>query len=561
MRLWSCQPKVSVVSRESKRLRALARANYGIELSAQRADALADELTRLDGITRGVLSTSDFDGEPGASFRRLLVQLAGEGATRETSTPGVQHHFPDRELSELSLVEAAEGIRSGNFSSLELTEACLARIERAQPLLNCFISCDADDARDQARHADACGAKGLLAGVPLAHKDMFYRKGRISTCGSKIFRNVEADVTATVLRRLDAAGALDIGTLNMSEFAAGATGHNEHYGDCENPWKRGYVPGGSSSGSAAAVAARLIYAALGSDTGGSVRLPAYFCGLAGLRPTYGRVSRFGAMARSWSADAIGPLAREVRDIARITGIIAGADSNDPTCETLPVPNYEAGIEASIKGLKIGRPAGFFSDNLAEPQRAALDASLDVLRGLGAEIVEVVMADLTPAFAAAQILLKTEATALHQQWMIERPDDYALGIRTEMEAGLFIPAARYIAALRKRGEILAEFARNVFSRVEVLHTPVYEYPTPSLAESNPDSAENAAHIMATFGRCTRPISYLGLPALSVPCGFTDNELPIGFQLVGRPFAEATLFNIGHLYQRQTDWHRRAPTLGL
>ncbi len=546
---------------ESERVRALARASWGIEITLERADELAAELARLDGATRDMLTAGDFDAEPGSSFRRTLLSLVDD---LPAQPPPFQERTvvspaPDRELFELSLVEAVEGVRRGDFSSLELTEACLARIERAQPRLNCFISCDADAARDQATQADAARQYAPLAGVPLAHKDMFYRAGRVSTCGSKIRRNVTADVTATVLTRLDAAGALEIGTLNMSEFAAGATGHNVHHGDCENPWKPGTAPGGSSSGSGAAVAARLVFGALGSDTGGSVRLPAYFCGVAGLRPTHGRVSRFGAMPRSWSADAIGPLAREVRDVARMLGVIAGADANDPTCESVAVPEYEAGIEASIKGLKIGRPHGFLADNLDAPRRIALEASLEVLHGLGAEIVDIDMADLTPAFAAAQIILKAEAAALHQQWISERPDDYAFGIRTEMEAGLFIPAARYIAALRKRGQILADFARQVFTRVDVLHTPVYEYPTPTLADCNPDEPGAAARVMATFGRCTRPFSYLGLPALSVPCGFTDDGLPTGFQLVGRPFAEATLLNVGHLYQRETDWHRRVPSV--
>ncbi|MCE2482257.1 MAG: amidase, partial [Alphaproteobacteria bacterium] len=441
----------------------------------------------------------------------------------------------------------------------ELTDACLARIERAQPRLNCFIACDPEAARARARRADAAHRGGPLAGVPLAHKDMFDRAGRVSTCGARM-RLRPAGATATVLARLDAAGALEIGTLNMSEFAAGATGHNVHHGDCANPWKADAAPGGSSSGSAAAVAARLVFAALGSDTGGSVRLPACLCGVAGLRPTYGRVSRFGAMARSWSADAIGPLAREVRDIARLLGVIAGADFDDPTCENLAVPDYEAGIEASVKGLRVGRPDGFFLDRLDAPRRRALEASLEGLRGLGADIIEVAVGDLGPAFAAAQIVLKTEAAALHERWLIERPHDYAPGIRAEMEAGLLVPAARYIAALRERGPMLAAFVRDVFGRVDVLHTPVYEHPTPDLADCDPDAPGASARIMATFGRCTRPFSYLGLPALSVPCGFTDDGLPTAFQLVGRPFDEATLLNLGHLYQRETDWHRRVPSIG-
>ena len=460
------------------------------------------------------------------------------------------------DLTGLSLADAAAGLRRRAFSSLELTDA---RIAHLQPRLNCFISIDPEAARAAARRADDSPHDGPLAGIPLAHKDMFYRQGRISTCGSKIRRDVKADVTATVLDRLDRAGAFEIGTLNMSEFAAGATGHNVHFGDCENPWKAGYAPGGSSSGSGVSVAARLVFGAMGSDTGGSVRLPAYFCGVVGLRPTYGRVSRFGAMPRSWSADAVGPLTRTVHDAALMLGAIAGADANDPTSEAIAVPDYTRTLEDSIKGLRIGRPGNFFYDNLDAERRNKLEASLAVFRELGAEIIDIEVPDLAPVFAAAQIVLKAEASALHERWMIERPDDYALGIRTEMEAGLFIPATRYINALRQRGAVLAAFAEAVFARVDVLHTPVYEYPTPTLAACDPDSPAAAAKIMATFGRCTRPFSFLGLPALSVPAGFTDDGLPTGFQLVGRPFAEATLFNAGHRYQRETGWHERAPDL--
>ena len=307
------------------------------------------------------------------------------------------------------------------------------------------------------------------------------------------------------------------------------------------------------------MAARLVYGALGSDTGGSIRLPAHFCGVVGLRPTYGRVSRFGAMARSWSADAVGPLTRTVRDAARLLGVIAGSDANDPTCENLAVPDYERSIENSLKGLRIGRPANFFDDNLDDERRGLLDASLEVMRGLGAEIVEIAVPDLAPAFTAAQIILKAEAAALHEEWLRARPDDYAPGVKSEMEVGLLIPGARYLAALRQRGAVLAEFADAVFDRVDVLHTPIYEYATPKLADCDPDAPGGAARMMATFGRCTRPFSYLGLPALAVPCGFTGDGMPLAMQLVGRPFAEATLLNAGHLYQRETDWHTRVPAL--
>ncbi len=462
------------------------------------------------------------------------------------------------ELAGLSLTEAADGIAQKRFSSLELTEACLERCAR-QPDLNAFIALDAEAARAAAKAADQIPESdrvGPLHGVPLAHKDMFYRAGRISTCGSMIRREVVADRTATVLSRLDAAGALDIGTLSMAEFAAGATGHNLTFGDCLNPWNTLHTPGGSSTGSAVGLAARMFYGALGSDTGGSVRLPAYFCGVAGLRPTYGRISRFGIMPRSWSADAVGPLARSVRDLARVLGVIAGSDPADPSAAQVAVPDYEAEIEAPLAGRRIGVATNFFHDNLDPRIQALLGESKKVFGGLGAEIVELPIPDPERWFAQAQIILKSEAAALHQRWIQERPDDYSEGIRSEMEAGLFIPAALYLNALRARGPALEEFLDQVFSQVDLLHTPVYEYATPNMADCNPERADGAAHVMATFGRLTRPFSYLGLPALAVPAGFVAG-LPSGFQLVGRPFDEALVLNAGHLYQRETDFHLEVP----
>ncbi|HJP22836.1 MAG: amidase [Alphaproteobacteria bacterium] len=463
------------------------------------------------------------------------------------------------ELCRLTLTEVADGIRQKRFSSLEVTEACLDRTARHQEL-NAFITLDPEAARAAARVADAAlsqaGPGGVLHGVPLAHKDMFYRAGRISTCGSRIRQDVVADRTATVLNRLDAAGALELGTLSMAEFAAGATGHNATFGNCLNPWDHQHTPGGSSTGSAVGLAARLFYGALGSDTGGSVRLPAYFCGVAGLRPTYGRVSRYGIMPRSWSADAVGPLARTVRDLARLLGVIAGPDPADPSAAEVAVPDYEADLEAPLKGRRIGTATNFFHDNIGPEMQVLLSQSLEVFRGLGADIVELAVPDPERWFAQAQIILKSEAAALHQRWIQERPGDYSEGIRSEMEAGLFIPAALYLNALRSRGPALDEFLDQVFSQVDLLHTPVYEYATPTMAACNPEQADGAAHVMATFGRLTRPFSYLGLPALVVPGGFLDG-LPSGFQLVGRPFAEALVLNAGHLYQRETEWHRQVP----
>ncbi len=462
-----------------------------------------------------------------------------------------------------TLAGAASLLSAGAVTATALTEACLARIDRLQPHLNAFLTVDADHALAAAGEADARRAQGAarspLDGIPLAHKDLFHRAGRVTTAGSIILRGEPAAETATVLSRLDAAGAVELGALNMSEFAAGATGHNRHYGDCRNPWNIERTPGGSSSGSGAAVAARLVFGSLGSDTGGSIRIPAHFNGLVGLRPTYGRVSRFGVVPRSWSADTVGPLARTVEDAALILATIAGADPLDPAAEAVPTADYAAALDAPLTGRRIAVPARYFFDLVEDGVRALLDDALDAFRSLGAEVVETAVPDPEHPFRLAQVIAKAEAASIHGEWMRARPHDYDYGIREEMEAGMFVSAPQYLQALRLRGPILQDWLDTVFAQADLLFTPVYEYATPTMADCAPTSGESAAKIMATFGRCTRVFSYLGLPALTVPCGFQADGMPAGFQLVGRPFAEAALFNAGHRYQNETGWHERIPDL--
>lgn len=462
-----------------------------------------------------------------------------------------------------TLAGASALLRQGATTARGLTEACLRRIDQAQPHLNAFLTVDADRALAAADQSDARRARGEtrgpLDGIPMAHKDLFHRMGRVTTAGSIILRGDPASETATVLSRLDAAGVVEIGTLNMSEFAAGATGHNRHYGDCRNPWNIDRTPGGSSSGAGSSVAARLVYGALGSDTGGSIRIPAHFNGIVGLRPTYGRVSRHGVVPRSWSADTIGPLARTVEDAALILAAIAGPDPLDPAAEAVAVPNYAAGLGTPLKGRRIGVPSAYFFDLVEDGVRSLLDDALEVFRALGAEVAEVTVPDPEPPFRLAQVIAKAEAAAIHGEWMRSRPGDYDHGIREEMEAGLFISAPQYLQALRHRGPILQSWLDQTFSTADMVFTPVYEYATPTMADCAPTSGESAARIMATFGRCTRVFSYLGVPGLTVPCGFQDDGMPAAFQLVGRPFAEAGLFNAGHLYQREAGWHTRAPDL--
>jgi len=464
----------------------------------------------------------------------------------------------------MTLAQAAAAIRARQISSVEATKAALARIEQWQPRLNCFIKVDEEGALKQAAALDAELARGrihgALHGVPLAHKDMYYRAGRISTCGSEIRRHWRANITATVLTRLDEAGAVDLGALNMAEFAAGPTGHNEHFGHCRNPFNPAHMTGGSSSGSGASVAARLVYGALGSDTGGSIRLPAAACGVIGLKATYGRVSRYGAMARAWSLDHVGPLTRTAEDCALIMAVIAGHDVNDGAASHEPVPDFTAGLRDSIKGLRIGIVTET-DDAPVDPEvRAAVDASVAVLRSLGAETVPVRLPRLMEWYSFADTISKCEGATIHAQWLRERPQDYANHIRTRLEAGLVLPATRYIEALSARGRHLAEFLETVMADVDVLHCPAIPIPIPTIAETDVDGTGEA--VLALVGRITqytRPFNFLGIPTISVPCGFTANGLPVAFQVAAKPFAEPLVLRVAHAYQEATDYHERVPTL--
>jgi aspartyl-tRNA(Asn)/glutamyl-tRNA(Gln) amidotransferase subunit A len=470
----------------------------------------------------------------------------------------------DTTLLNLSLTEVATAIRTKKLSSVEVTRACLEHAARVQPKLNCFISLEADEAIKAARKADQTLKReskiGPLHGVPLAHKDMFYRAGKISTGGSKILREYRPTITATVIDRLAAAGAIWIGGLNMAEFAANPTGHNDHWGHCRNPWNPAHMTGGSSSGSGSAVAARACYGALGSDTGGSVRLPAAACGVVGLKPTYGLISRYGILPRSWSQDTVGPLTRTVRDCARVTRIIAGADSNDPTCVAEPAVNYEKALGDPIKGLNIGVPVNHYYDGASEDVRKCMDDSLAVLRSLGARIVEIKVPDPQEIFLLSATMSQSEAAAMHSAWIRTRPQDYSLYVRTRMEAGFHIPATAYLQAINLRAHLLGEFMREVYTKVDLLHAPVMVMPPPPSAETEPKTAGDVSGIVSRITRNTRPTNYLGLPALSVPAGFSKNGLPIAFQLIGRPFSEALIFRAAHRYQQETDWHTRVPELG-
>jgi aspartyl-tRNA(Asn)/glutamyl-tRNA(Gln) amidotransferase subunit A len=460
----------------------------------------------------------------------------------------------------MSLVAVANAIAEKRLSSHEVTRSCLHRIAQWQPRLNAFMTIEAEAALKAADEADAALARGnnhgALHGVPLAHKDMYYDEGRVVTCGSKIRRDFVAKTTSTALQRLKDAGAIRLGSLQMAEFAYGPTGHNFHHGAVHNPFAFGHITGGSSSGSGAAVAARLTFAALGSDTGGSIRMPAHFCGVTGLKTTYGRISRAGAMPLSQSLDTVGPLARTAEDCALLLGLMAGADPEDPTAATLPVPDYMAATTGSIKGVRIGVPSAFYVDDLDADVARILDDTMAVLKREGAHVVEVELPDQRQLTAACQLVLAVEATAHHKRWLIERPQDYGPQVLMRLQNGLAIPGVSYLEALRWRGPALAAHIAAT-ADVDAVIAPVAPVAAPTIAESDVGNSPDAEAVIQRLTRFTRPINYLGLPSLSIPSGFTQRGLPVGMQLIGRSFDEATLLKIGAAFQRITDFHERVP----
>ncbi len=450
------------------------------------------------------------------------------------------------EVLDLSLNEAAALIRRREVTSRELTAAALARAEQTQPTINAFIRIDTEKAMESAAAADReIGQgqyRGILHGIPLAHKDMFYREGEITSCGSAIRRDFRATYTSNLVRRLDAAGAITIGWLNMSEFAGGPTGHNVHFGDCCNPWNPEHVSGGSSSGSGAAVAARIVFGALGSDTGGSIRIPAACCGIVGVKPTYGLVSRHGAMPRSWSLDHVGPLARTPADAAGILHAIAGVNRDDPTSWIAEVPRYHEGMQDVPKGLRIGVPKKHFLDDVSADVGAAFEAALQVLQALGCIRVEVDLPDPVPLSQLNDVISKSEAATIHRKWLIECPEQYGGHVRSRIESGLAIPATRYLEALSMREAVTREFVDTVFTECDVVCTPTLPVVAPRRAESNPEDPMGVLDVVRKMTYRTRLFNYLGLPAFSVPMGLGAGNMPVGLQLVGRPLAESLLFSL-------------------
>lgn len=423
---------------------------------------------------------------------------------------------------------------------------------------------DAEGALATARRREAAGrdgaATGPLHGVPMAFKDLCFIAGLPTSCGTRTARYFTAEQDCTAVARLVGAGAVTLGKLNMTELAMGALGDNPHHGHARNPWNPERCTGGSSSGSGVAVAAGLAYGAIGTDTGGSIRLPAAACGITGLKPTYGRVSRAGGMALSWSNDHLGPMARTAQDCALMLQAMAGADPLDATASPRPVPDYVAALDGRAGALRVGVPENFFFQGIDPEMEAGVRAAVATLASLGARVREVRLPDPQMVNDVTSIISRSESAALHAGLLREKPHELAAFTRARLELGLRVPAYDYLQALRLRARLARAFSRDVWAEVDVLAAPVIPEPAPPLGAALEGPLEEIIVRQGRFSRLTRPFNGLGLPALSLPCGFSRAGLPLAFQLVGRPFEEATVLRLGHAYQQATDWHTRRPALG-
>jgi aspartyl-tRNA(Asn)/glutamyl-tRNA(Gln) amidotransferase subunit A len=457
-------------------------------------------------------------------------------------------------LAYLSIQEASTQLRARKISPVELTRACLARIQAHNPLLNAFITVTADSALAQAAQAESeimrGQWRGRLHGIPVALKDMIDTAGVLTTAASAVFENRIPDRDAAVVERLKGAGAVLLGKLNQQEFAYGATSVPSYYGRVCNPWDPARVAGGSSGGPAAAVAAGLCLGAIGSDSGGSIREPAAFCAVVGLKPTYGRVSTRGVLPLAWSLDHVGPLTRTVRDAAIVLTAIAGYDPQDPASIDRPVEAYVAALARAPKGLRVGLPREFFFAGLDPEVQQATDVALRVLQSLGARLQDVPLEVSTD-----RTVIRAEAYAFHADYIAQDPDLYFPETLAKLRSGAGIDMRTYIRA-RADLDRLRRSVQQVFSSVDVLATPTTALLAPE-ASDYPSSSDEAMALDGALLRNTRPFNLYGLPTISVPCGFSSSGLPIGLQLAGPPWAEQRLLALAQAYQDATDWHSRRP----
>ena len=461
------------------------------------------------------------------------------------------------DLAALSLTAASELVRTRKVSPVELTRICLERIERLNPVLNAFITITAPQALADAGALESEIAKGRrrgpLHGIPIALKDLFDTAGLRTTAASAVFADRVPKEDADVVRRLRAAGAIILGKLNMQEFAYGDTSAQSHFGPVRNPWNPNLIAGGSSGGSAAAVAAGLCYGALGSDTGGSIRQPAAYCGIVGLKPTYGLVSTRGVVPLSWSLDHVGPMCRTVADAAALLQVIAGYDPLDTNSLAGTPPEYASAMRRNISRLRLGIARSPFYENLDPEIAQAIDAALQVLRRLTASVRDVEL----PRYSTLPVA-GAEAYAFHAPYFTKTPELYQPVTRRRLEAGSMVTAAAYVTGKRELDR-LRRAVGDVFTTVDLLVTPTTPIPPVTVQEGIDDAGTPPAGGVAPSLRNTQPFDIYGLPSISIPCGFSRSGIPIGLEISGPHLGEPAVLALAHAYEQATDWHRRSPSL--
>lgn len=451
-----------------------------------------------------------------------------------------------------SITSLSELIRNKEISPVEVIDAYLERTEKVQKWLNPFITILDGQARKAARSAEDeivnGNYRGPLHGIPFAAKDLFFTAGIRTTCGSKILSDFVPEQNATVIDRLVSAGAILIGKANMHEFAFGTTNLNPHFGDAKNPWDPDRVTGGSSGGSAAAVASSCALLALGTDTGGSIRIPSALCGTVGVKPTFGRISKYGVYPLAWSLDHPGPMTKTASDAAIALGCMVGYDPKDPCSQRKPVEDFTTPLTGEIKGMRVGIPDTFYFNAIDPAVYLQTEKAIESLKNLGATILPVTIPDLEEAATATLVILTAEAAACLEKYHRTRRDDIGRDVRERLDIGAVYLATHYIKSQRIRRKIQENFART-FTRVDVLVTPGVSIPAPrrDAATVHIDGSDIPVGVALT--RCTRIYNLVGLPSVSVPTGFSEAGLPVGIQVAGKPFDEATILRVADAYQRQ------------
>ena len=465
-------------------------------------------------------------------------------------------------LSSLSVLELAPLLEHKKISPLEIVEDMLERIEESNPRLNAYVYVEAETAREQARRAEneivRGSYRGPLHGIPISLKDNFLTAGVPTRAGSKILANFVPNEDATVVKRLRRAGAVLMGKTNLSEFAYGAETNNPHFGRTLNPWDTQRIPGGSSGGSAAAVAAFMCSASIGTDTGGSIRIPSALCGIVGLKPTYGRVSCHGVVPLSSTLDHVGPMARTVLDVAIVLQAIAGYDRQDEFSARKPVRDYFSEAQQKRKRLRLAIPREYFFNDLHPEVACAIQAALEAFKKIGARLNEVSLPHVTEAMQRSDSLLHAEATSYHQSvgYFPSRAADYAPDVRARLQAGAQVLATDYLSALRVRDLARKDFGQAL-ENADAILVPTVPIPAPHLRDETVEVNSHRETVRSCLVRLNRPANLAGLPAITIPCGLTRARLPIGLQLIGRPFEESAILGVANAYERATQWHLLHP----